>query len=161
MFFAVLAVAGQIERNCIREKTLEGQVIAASKGNHGGRPKVIDDDMLTFAVALKDKGVPVPEIAKKLTIKAGKNAGKSPPSPRSTGHSPKPRPPRPTTAYPCGPNPHASADPRTCSPPRRSTSANDSSPNPTRTSRLGRPAHDLHRSHDHRLSVNRCTPRPK
>ncbi|MET9037718.1 hypothetical protein [Streptomyces mirabilis] len=34
--------------------------------------------MLTFAVALKDKGVPVPEIAKKLTIKVGKNAGKSP-----------------------------------------------------------------------------------
>ncbi|WP_230395568.1 recombinase family protein [Plantactinospora alkalitolerans] len=26
MFFAVLAVAGQIERNYIREKTLEGQV---------------------------------------------------------------------------------------------------------------------------------------
>ncbi|WP_405810257.1 hypothetical protein [Streptomyces sp. NBC_01520] len=47
MFFAVLAVAGQIERNHIREKTLEGQVIAASKGNHGGRPKAIDDDMLT------------------------------------------------------------------------------------------------------------------
>ncbi len=77
MFFAVLAVAGQIERNHIREKTLEGQVIAASKGNHGGRPKGIDD-MLTFAVALKDKGVPVPEIAKKLTIKTGKNAGRSP-----------------------------------------------------------------------------------
>ncbi|MER7776194.1 hypothetical protein ABTZ21_14515 [Streptomyces sp. NPDC096191] len=77
MFFAALAVAGQIERNYIREKTLEGQVIAASKGNHGGRPKVIDD-MLTFAVALKDKGIPVPEIAKKLTIKTGKNAGKSP-----------------------------------------------------------------------------------
>jgi hypothetical protein len=34
--------------------------------------------MLTFAVALKDKGVPVPEIVKKLTIKTGKNAGKSP-----------------------------------------------------------------------------------
>ncbi|MFE9883003.1 recombinase family protein [Streptomyces sp. NPDC005784] len=78
MFFAVLAVAGQIERNYIREKTLEGQVTAAAKGNHGGRPKVIDDDMLTFAVALKDRGVPVPEIAKKLTIKVGKNAGKSP-----------------------------------------------------------------------------------
>ena len=75
MFFAVLAVAGQIERNYIREKTLEGQVIAAAKGNHGGRPKVIDDDILTFALALKDKGVPVPDIAKKLTIKIGKNVG--------------------------------------------------------------------------------------
>ncbi|MFE5549796.1 recombinase family protein [Streptomyces sp. NPDC056534] len=78
MFFAVLAVAGQIERNYIREKSLEGQVAAAAKGNHGRRPKVIDDDMLTFAVALKDKGVPVPEIAKKLTIKEGKSAGKPP-----------------------------------------------------------------------------------
>ncbi|WP_235619131.1 recombinase family protein [Embleya scabrispora] len=78
MFFAVLAVAGQIERNYIREKTLEGQVVAAAKGNHGGRPKVIDDDMLTFAIALKDKGVPVPEIARKLTIKTGKNAGRHP-----------------------------------------------------------------------------------
>ncbi|WP_328436183.1 hypothetical protein [Streptomyces sp. NBC_00425] len=48
-------------------------------GNHGGRPKVIDDDMLTFALALKDKGVPLPDIAKKLTIKTGKNAGKNPP----------------------------------------------------------------------------------
>ncbi|MFE2571812.1 recombinase family protein [Streptomyces mirabilis] len=78
MFFAVLAVAVQLDRNYIREKTLEGQVTAAAKGNHGGRPKVIDDDLLTFALALKAKGVPVPEIAGKLTIKTGKNAGKSP-----------------------------------------------------------------------------------
>ncbi|GAB3207805.1 recombinase family protein [Nocardia tengchongensis] len=78
MFFAVLAVAGQIERNYIREKTLEGQLIAASRGNHGGRPKVIDDDSLTFALALKVRGVAVPDIATKLTIKTGKNAGKHP-----------------------------------------------------------------------------------
>ncbi|WP_127354815.1 recombinase family protein [Actinacidiphila soli] len=78
MLFAVLAVAAQLDRNYIREKTLEGQVAAAGKGNHGGRPKVIDDDMLLFARALKDKGTPVPDIAKKLTIKTGKNAGKSP-----------------------------------------------------------------------------------
>ncbi|MFC9164417.1 recombinase family protein [Streptomyces fungicidicus] len=78
MYFAVLAVAAQLDRNYIREKTLEGQVAAATKGNHGGRPKVIDDDMLLFARALKDKGVPVPEIAKKLTIKTGKNAGQHP-----------------------------------------------------------------------------------
>ncbi len=78
MFFAVLAAAAQIERNYIREKTLEGQVSAAAKGNHGGRPKVIDEDSLLFARALKDRGVPVPEIAKKLTIKTGKNAGRHP-----------------------------------------------------------------------------------
>lgn len=78
MLFAVLAVAAQLDREYIREKTLEGQQAAAAKGNHGGRPKVIDDDMLTFAAALRDKGVPMPEIAGKLTIKSGKNAGKPP-----------------------------------------------------------------------------------
>ncbi|MFF3850575.1 hypothetical protein [Streptomyces sp. NPDC002328] len=110
-------MAGQIERNYIREKALEGQVIAASKGNHGGRPKVIDDDMLTFAVALKDKGVPVPDIAKRLTIKTGKNAGKSP-SVASLYRALAPRTPRPTTACRCGPGPSASADPKNRSPPR-------------------------------------------
>jgi hypothetical protein len=39
---------------------------------------VIDDDMLTFALALRDKGVPVPAIAAKLTITTGENAGKHP-----------------------------------------------------------------------------------
>jgi DNA invertase Pin-like site-specific DNA recombinase len=78
MLFAVLAVAAQLDRDYIREKTLEGQKAAAAHGNHGGRPRVIDDDMVTFAIALQDKGVPVPEIAKKLTIKAGKNAGTNP-----------------------------------------------------------------------------------
>ncbi|WP_371582401.1 hypothetical protein [Streptomyces sp. NBC_01314] len=34
-------------------RPLEGQVTAEAKGSHGERPKVIDDDMLTFAVALK------------------------------------------------------------------------------------------------------------
>ncbi|MEU8703475.1 hypothetical protein AB0C61_38660 [Streptomyces sp. NPDC048680] len=33
--------------------------------------------MLTFAVSLKNKGVPGPEIAKKLTVITGKNSGKN------------------------------------------------------------------------------------
>jgi hypothetical protein len=78
MLFAVLAVAAQRDRDYIREKTLEGQQAAASRGNHGGRPKVVDADMLVFARALRDQGVSVPDIAKKLTIKSGKNAGQHP-----------------------------------------------------------------------------------
>ncbi|WP_460307738.1 recombinase family protein [Actinocorallia aurea] len=78
MLFAVLAVAAQLDRDYIRDKTLEGQQTAAARGRHGGRPKVIDDDMLTFAQALRDKGVPVPAIAAKLTIKTGKNTGEHP-----------------------------------------------------------------------------------
>lgn len=78
MLFAVLAVGAELDRNYIREKTLEGQQAAAAKGNHGGRPKVIGDDMLLFARALRDKGTPMPEITKKLVIKTGKNAGQHP-----------------------------------------------------------------------------------
>ncbi|GAA2644243.1 hypothetical protein GCM10010307_48410 [Streptomyces vastus] len=55
---------------------------------------VIDEDLLVFAHALKDRGVPVPETAKKLTIKTGKNAGQTRRSPRCTGRSPMPK--RPT-----------------------------------------------------------------
>jgi DNA invertase Pin-like site-specific DNA recombinase len=78
ILFAVLAVAAQLDRNYIREKTLEGQQAAAAKGNHGGRPKVIDDDMLIFARTLKDQGTPIPQIATKLTITTGKNIGHHP-----------------------------------------------------------------------------------
>ncbi|WP_329047363.1 hypothetical protein OG738_34690 [Amycolatopsis sp. NBC_01488] len=39
---------------------------------------MIDKDMLTVARALRDKGVPMPEIAKKLTSSSGKKAGKNP-----------------------------------------------------------------------------------
>jgi DNA invertase Pin-like site-specific DNA recombinase len=78
MLFAILAVAAQLDRDYIREKTLEGQAAAAARGNHGGRPAVIDTDSLFHARALRDAGTPVPEIAKKLTIKTGKNTGRHP-----------------------------------------------------------------------------------
>jgi DNA invertase Pin-like site-specific DNA recombinase len=78
MLFAILAVTAQLDRDYIREKTLEGQRAAAARGHHGGRPKVIDADSLIFARALREQGVPVPQIAKKLTIATGKNAGKHP-----------------------------------------------------------------------------------
>ncbi|MCG7204829.1 hypothetical protein [Streptomyces arenae] len=76
--FAVPAVAAQLDRNCIRDKTLKGLQTAAAEGNHGGRPKAVDGDPLTFTAAPKNKGVPDPGIAKKPTIKAGRNAGRHP-----------------------------------------------------------------------------------
>ena len=78
MLFAVLAVGAHLDRDYIREKTLEGQLAAAARGNHGGRPKVIDPDMAIFARALRDQGTPIPDIAQKLKIQSGKNAGKHP-----------------------------------------------------------------------------------
>lgn len=38
MLCAVLAVAVQLDRDYIREKTLEGQPATAARGNHGGWP---------------------------------------------------------------------------------------------------------------------------
>lgn len=78
MLFAVLAVAAQLDREYIRERTLEGQAAAAARGRHGGRPPVIDSDMALFARALREAGTAIPQIALKLVIKTGKNAGTHP-----------------------------------------------------------------------------------
>ncbi|MEV4441319.1 hypothetical protein AB0K09_20305, partial [Streptomyces sp. NPDC049577] len=58
-----------------REKSLEGQAPARERGRHGGRPKVVDNDMADYARSLRANGVPVPEIARKLVITSGKNQG--------------------------------------------------------------------------------------
>jgi DNA invertase Pin-like site-specific DNA recombinase len=49
---AVLAVAAQLDRDCIRDKTLDGQKAAAPRGRHGGRPVAIDRDGRIYARAL-------------------------------------------------------------------------------------------------------------
>ncbi|MET8327673.1 recombinase family protein [Streptomyces sp. NPDC005181] len=66
--FAVLAVAAEVEREGIREKTLEGLDAAARQGRHGGRPSVVDDDKLAVARARHAKGESVTAIAKALRI---------------------------------------------------------------------------------------------
>ncbi len=65
---AVLAVSAEVEREGIREKTLEGLEAAARKGNVGGRPSVVDDDKLAVARARQAKGDSVTAIAKALGI---------------------------------------------------------------------------------------------
>ncbi|MGW2893970.1 hypothetical protein ACWDAO_04835 [Streptomyces sp. NPDC001212] len=66
------------EREYIREKSLEGQASARERGRHGGRPKVVDDDMAAYARSLRTNGVPVPQIAQKLVIASGRNKGEHP-----------------------------------------------------------------------------------
>lgn len=66
--FAVLAVSAEVEREGIREKTLEGLEAAARKGNHGGRPTVMDADKLAVARARHAKGESVTAIAKALEV---------------------------------------------------------------------------------------------
>jgi DNA invertase Pin-like site-specific DNA recombinase len=78
MLFAVLAAAAGLDRNHRREKTVEGQQAAAVQGRHGGRPRVFDEEMAAAARAMRDQGMGVPEIAARLVIPAGKNAGRHP-----------------------------------------------------------------------------------
>ncbi|HEX4815381.1 MAG TPA: recombinase family protein [Nonomuraea sp.] len=76
--FAFFAGMAESEREYIREKSLEGQASARERGRHGGRPKVFDEDMAAYARSLRERGVPVPEIAAKLVIPTGKNKGRNP-----------------------------------------------------------------------------------
>lgn len=78
LLFAFFAAMAEAEREGIREATLEGLESARDRGRHGGRPKVITDDMLAITRARMAEGESVREIAKGLTIPEGKNAGKPP-----------------------------------------------------------------------------------
>ncbi|WHM37470.1 recombinase family protein [Streptomyces sp. BPTC-684] len=66
--FAVMAVGAEVEREGIREKTLEGLETAASNGRHGGRPPVMNTAKLAAAQALQAEGMSVTAIAKELKV---------------------------------------------------------------------------------------------
>lgn len=51
VLFAFFAGMDESEREYIREKSLEGQASARERVRHGGRPKVVDDDMADYARA--------------------------------------------------------------------------------------------------------------
>jgi DNA invertase Pin-like site-specific DNA recombinase len=78
LFFAVLGAAGELDHQHRRQRIRAGQQAAGGRGNQGGRPKVVDDAMRAQARRLRAEGVPVPEIAQRLTIAAGKSAGRHP-----------------------------------------------------------------------------------
>jgi DNA invertase Pin-like site-specific DNA recombinase len=68
-FFAVLAAAAELDRDHVRATTRAGQQEAATRG----RPRLFDDELLATARALRDSGVPVPEIATRLTVRSGRH----------------------------------------------------------------------------------------
>jgi DNA invertase Pin-like site-specific DNA recombinase len=68
----------ETERENIREATLEGLDAAARKGNHGGRPAVITDDMLHTVLRRKAAGETVEAIRPDLIIPTGKRTGQHP-----------------------------------------------------------------------------------
>ncbi|MFI7443204.1 recombinase family protein [Nonomuraea indica] len=78
MLFAFFAAMAETEREAIREATLEGLDAAARKGNHGGRPTVITDDMIHTVLRRRAAGEPVDKIRKDLIIPTGKRKGHNP-----------------------------------------------------------------------------------
>ena len=64
----VAAMAAEMERNLIRERTLGGLRAAAAQGRRGGRPAAVDEDVLAVARAQQSRGESVTAIARHLKI---------------------------------------------------------------------------------------------
>jgi DNA invertase Pin-like site-specific DNA recombinase len=56
MLFMVAAMAAEMERDLIRERTLDGLRAAQAQGRRGGRPPAVDDDVLAVARARQSRG---------------------------------------------------------------------------------------------------------
>lgn len=78
LLFGFFAAMAETERENIRESTLEGLDAAARKGNHGGRPPVITDDMLHTVLRRRANGESVEDIQPDLLIPTGRRKGQNP-----------------------------------------------------------------------------------
>ena len=68
MLFMVAAMAAEMERDLIRERTLDGLRAAEAQGRRGGRPTAVDDDVLAVARPRQARGESVTAIARHLKI---------------------------------------------------------------------------------------------
>ncbi|MEC4017571.1 hypothetical protein [Streptomyces sp. H27-D2] len=83
--FAVLAAMSGIEREYIRDRTLEGHESARKRGKTIGGAGVTDDGMLSMALHLRDQEMSLRDIAKRRVITTGMRKGQHPSRPRSCG----------------------------------------------------------------------------
>jgi len=56
MLFMVAAMAAEMERDLIRERTLDGLRAAQAQGRRGGRPPAVNDDVLAITRARRERG---------------------------------------------------------------------------------------------------------
>jgi len=68
MLFTVAAMAAEMERDLIRERTLDGLRAAQGQGRRGGRPAAVSDDILAIARARRERGESVTAIARHLGV---------------------------------------------------------------------------------------------
>jgi DNA invertase Pin-like site-specific DNA recombinase len=68
LLFAVAALAAELERELIRERTLDGLRAAAAAGRRGGRPVAVTADQLDIARARQARGESVTAISAHLGV---------------------------------------------------------------------------------------------
>ncbi len=76
--FTVLAALSGMEREYIRDRTLEGHESARKRGKSIGGAGVTDDHMLSMALHLRDQEMSLRDIAARLIIIIGKKKGQHP-----------------------------------------------------------------------------------
>lgn len=76
--FAFCAAMSGMEREYIRERTLDGHETARKNGKNIGGASVTDEDMLGMAIHLRDQNLSLRDIAAKLVITSGKKKGQHP-----------------------------------------------------------------------------------
>jgi DNA invertase Pin-like site-specific DNA recombinase len=68
MLFLVAAMAAEMERELIQERTRDGLAAAKAQGRKGGRPPAVDCDTLAVAIDRRKRGESVTSIAQHLKI---------------------------------------------------------------------------------------------
>jgi hypothetical protein len=76
--FTVLAALSGMEREYIRDRTLEGHESARTRGKTIGGATVTDDAMLSMALHLREQELSLRDIAARLVITKGKKKGQRP-----------------------------------------------------------------------------------
>lgn len=76
--FGVLGAAARLDERYVTEKSKAGARAAAAAGARGGRPRVVDADLLAEARRLRDQGFSVPQIARRLVIPTPNGPGRHP-----------------------------------------------------------------------------------
>lgn len=76
--FTVLAALSGMEREYIRDRTLEGHESARTRGKTIGGASVTDDHMLSMALHLRGQELSLRDIASRLVITKGKKKGQHP-----------------------------------------------------------------------------------
>ncbi|PZG19240.1 resolvase [Nonomuraea aridisoli] len=76
--FTVLAALSGMEREYIRDRTLEGHESARARGKTIGGAAVTDEAMLSMALHLREQNLSLRDIAARLVITKGKKKGRPP-----------------------------------------------------------------------------------